>query len=170
MRACRWLRARRSSPWAKESVAFGRSSHGECETETLRSVPSWGLSVLFHALFLLILALIIQFGRDELRQTSIESSMVDTQLGDVTSLVTANRAGDPFTLTDSPDPPSLGLEPADPDSEARGSAGSRFAQPLCTRPGRADAALGRQGRLDRHGAAPASSRSTVTAPFSGRQG
>ena len=35
--------------------------------------------------------------------------MVDTQLGEVTSLVTAKRAGDPFTLTDSPDPPSIGL-------------------------------------------------------------
>ena len=31
----------------------------------------------------------------------------------VTSLVDANRAGDPFTKNDSPDPPSLGLEPDD---------------------------------------------------------
>ena len=45
----------------------------------------------------------------------IQPAIVDTQLGDVTSLVDANRAGDPFTTNDSPDPPSLGLEPADPN-------------------------------------------------------
>ena len=43
-----------------------------------------------------------------------QAAIVDTQLGEVTSLVDATRAGDPFTTNDSPDPPSLGLEPADP--------------------------------------------------------
>ena len=75
---------------------------GEYDLGTLRSIPSWGLSVLMHALFLLILALIIQWGRDPNRHASIEGAIVDTQLGDVTSLVPANRSGDPFTLTDSP--------------------------------------------------------------------
>ena len=37
--------------------------------------------------------------------------MVDTQLGEVTSLVDAKQAGDPFTLTNTPDPPSIGLGP-----------------------------------------------------------
>ncbi len=37
---------------------------GEYDSGTLRSVPSWGLSVLMHALFLLILALMIQWGRN----------------------------------------------------------------------------------------------------------
>jgi len=39
---------------------------------------------------------------------------VDTQLGEVTSLTPANRSGDPFTLEDNLNPPSLGLTPADP--------------------------------------------------------
>ncbi len=88
---------------------------GEYDSGTLRSVPSWGLSVLMHALFLLILALIIQWGRGGARPAPIEGAVVDTQLGDVTSLVPADRAGDPFTTTDSPDPPSLGVGPEDPD-------------------------------------------------------
>ena len=50
----------------------------------------------------------------QVASTTIQGAIVDTQLGDVTSLVDANRAGDPFTTEDSPDPPSLGLEPADP--------------------------------------------------------
>ena len=47
------------------------------------------------------------------QDASFQPAIVDTQLGNVTSLVEANRAGDPFTKNDSPDPPSLGLEPAD---------------------------------------------------------
>ena len=143
--------------------------HGEYETGTLRSVPSWGLSVLFHALFLLILALIIQFGRGEARPASMESSIVDTQLGDVTSLVPANRSGDPFTLTDSPDPPSLGLEPADSDLKLVGlpevSSLNHYAPALA----------GPTPLSDVKGASIVTVKlpelsTNVTAPFSGRQG
>src|SRR5207253_452010 len=87
---------------------------GEYDAETLRSVPSWGLSVLLHAVLLLILAFLIQLGRGAVRpESSFQGAVVETQLGELVSLVDAPRAGDPFTLTDSPDPPSLGLEPAD---------------------------------------------------------
>ncbi|MGP0062091.1 MAG: prenyltransferase/squalene oxidase repeat-containing protein [Isosphaeraceae bacterium] len=150
------------SRWAQIRV-------GECDTETLRTVPSWGLSVLLHAFFLLILALIIQFGRNELRQTPIEAAMVDTQLGEVTSLVTANRAGDPFTLTDSPDPPSIGLGPADPDLKLVG-------QPeIMSLNHYAPALAGPTPLSNLKAASIATVRlpqlaSTVTAPFSGRQG
>jgi hypothetical protein len=148
---------------------WARMCRGECETDTLRSVPSWGLSVLLHALFLLILALIIQFGRNELSRAPIEAAMVDTQLGDVTSLVTANRAGDPFTLTDSPDPPSIGLGPADPDLKLVG-------QPeVASLNHYAPALAGPTPLSDLKAASIATVRlpelsSTVTAPFSGRQG
>ena len=40
--------------------------------------------------------------------------MVPPAIGDLTSLVEASQAGDPFTKEQSLDPPSLGLEPADP--------------------------------------------------------
>ena len=142
---------------------------GECDTETLRTVPSWGLSVLLHAFFLLILAVMIQFGRNELRRTPIEAAVVDTQLGEVTSLVTANQAGDPFTLTNSPDPPSIGLGSADTDLKLVG-------QPeISSLNHYAPALAGPTPLADIKAASIATVRlpqlsSTVTAPFSGRQG
>ena len=93
---------------------WSRFWHGEYDRDTLRSVPSWGVSVLLHSLLLLLLAVAIQLNRQgQAVERVFEGAAVDTQLGDVTSLVDANRAGDPFTTNDSPDPPSLGLEPAD---------------------------------------------------------
>jgi Squalene-hopene cyclase C-terminal domain/Prenyltransferase and squalene oxidase repeat len=87
-----------------------RLQRGECDPETLRSVPSWGLSVLLHALLILLLAIMIRWSQQGVAQTTIVSTMVDTQLGEVTSLVDAKQAGDPFTTTNTPDPPSIGLE------------------------------------------------------------
>src|ERR1700761_6910020 len=84
---------------------------GECDPETLRSVPSWGLSVILHALMILLLAIIIRWTHQpDAPATSFVGSLIDTQLGDVTSLVDAKQAGDPFTMTNSPDPPSIGLD------------------------------------------------------------
>jgi hypothetical protein len=87
-----------------------RLSRGECDPDTLRSVPSWGLSVILHALLILLLAIMIRWSQQGVAQTTIASTMVDTQLGEVTSLVDAKQAGDPFTVTNTPDPPSIGLE------------------------------------------------------------
>jgi hypothetical protein len=89
---------------------------GEYDRATLRSIPSWGMSCLLHALMLLLLAFVFHLRRGgESLALMIQPAIVDTQLGDVTSLVDATRAGDPFTTNDSPDPPSLGLESNDPD-------------------------------------------------------
>ncbi len=72
------------------------------------------MSVLLHSFLLLVLGLAIQMHRQaEGLDRVFQAVVVDTQLGNVTSLVEANRAGDPFTKDDSPDPPSLGLEPLD---------------------------------------------------------
>ena len=49
----------------------------------------------------------------EHRSGSLNRRSSTPQLGDLTSLTEAKRSGDPFTLKDSLDPPSLGLEPAD---------------------------------------------------------
>ena len=90
---------------------WDRLRRGECDVETLRSVPSWGLSVLLHALLLLILAIIIRWShRSDGPDSSFVGALIDTQLGDVTSLVDAKQAGDPFTVTNTPDPPSIGLD------------------------------------------------------------
>ncbi len=89
-----------------------RLGRGECDPETLRSVPSWGLSVLLHALLIVVLAVMLRWsqgaGSPEL---AIASSVIDTQLGDVESLIDAKQAGDPFTTEKSADPPSIGIDP-----------------------------------------------------------
>ena len=100
---------------------WSRFWRGEYDRDTLRSVPSWGMSVLLHSLLLVILAVAIQMNRQGQQVERVfEGAAVDTQLGDVTSLVDAKRAGDPFTTNDSPDPPSLGLEPADSNIKLAG--------------------------------------------------
>jgi hypothetical protein len=86
---------------------------GEYEEDTLRTVPAWGFSVLLHGFLLLVLALMLQFGRNARSEREIQPATLDTQLGDVQSIVDATRAGDPFTTTDSLDPPSLNTESAD---------------------------------------------------------
>lgn len=101
-----------------ERVGLAPTSFADREVrrETLRSVPSWGVSVLLHALALLILAILIQHGggsSDSEREFTADLGPIP-EIADVTSLVEADRAGDPFTNLDDPNPPSLGLEPADP--------------------------------------------------------
>ncbi len=93
---------------------FGPLAGQPYDPETLRSVPSWGLSVLLHALFLLILAFLIKVGHTSAATRMIESHIQPGDIGDLTSLVEASQTGDPFTKEQSLDPPSLGLEPADP--------------------------------------------------------
>ena len=144
--------------------------HGEYDAETLRSVPSWGLSVLLHLVLLLILGLMVQFGRGSSRpEATIQAAVVDTQLGEVTSMVDAPRSGDPFTKADSPDPPSLGLDPADSSLKLVG-------QPeLAALRQYAPAFAGPTPLTDIKGASIAAIRlpelsANLMAPFSGRQG
>src|SRR5262245_28383315 len=86
------------------------------DPDTLRTVPSWGLSLLLHALLLLVLALLIRVGhRAGTASRAIESQLLPGEIGDLTSLVEAPRSGDPFTHEQSLDPPSLGLPGADPE-------------------------------------------------------
>jgi hypothetical protein len=158
---------------------------GEYDRETLRSVPSWGMSVLLHALMLLLLAFVIQISRTAGRpEQSIQAGIVDTQLGDVTSLVDATRSGDPFTKNDSPDPPSLGLDPGDSDLKLVGqpeiASLAQFApvmasplMPSKAKPGTSPISFmnsrvkgpALEGMMGLSGFAE-----SVTAPFSGRDG
>jgi hypothetical protein len=63
---------------------------------------------------LLILAFLIRVGHTSGGARVIESQLQPGDIGDLTSLVEASQTGDPFTKEQSLDPPSLGLEPADP--------------------------------------------------------
>jgi hypothetical protein len=131
------------------------------------------MSILLHALLLLLLAFIFRLHhRAETPAMALESAIVDTQLGELTSLTVAKRSGDPFTLEDSKDPPSLGLEPADPQLKLVGqpqiAALSHFAPvfggPLALSNTKINAtALNGTIRLPNLAA-------SIVAPFSGRQG
>ena len=80
-------------------------------------VPSWGGSVLLHAVLLLILALILYAsGRD--RKGDGRGQFAGQLLEDLTSLVPSDHAGDPFTTLKSEEPPSLSLEPPKADETA----------------------------------------------------
>jgi hypothetical protein len=145
----------------------------DLDPDTLRSVPSWGLSLLLHALLLLLLAFVIHFRRaSQQPERLIHPAAVDTQLGEVTSLTPANRSGDPFTIEDSPDPPSLGLTPADPALKLVGepqiTALTQYAPvlgapPVLSKPDAGATGLSAVMRLPEL-------TSSVSAPFSGRQG
>jgi hypothetical protein len=89
----------------------------EIDQRALRAVPSWGASLLLHALALLILAILIQIGggTEEDRGFTAELPPPPGELADFTSLVEADRSGDPFTDLDDPNPPSLSFGPVDPD-------------------------------------------------------
>jgi hypothetical protein len=163
-------------PWSR----FWR---GEYDRDTLRSVPSWGVSLLLHSLFLLLLALAIQLNRQGPQERTFEGAVVDTQLGGVTSLVEAIRSGDPFTKNDSPDPPSLGLEPVDSTIKLVGepqiASLSQFAPVMASPLAAPNAGAAALSLSKARGTGPASVSGSVrlgifsesiSAPFAGRQG
>jgi hypothetical protein len=121
----------------------------------------------------LLLAFVIHF-RSAIQRPPrlIQPAAIDTQLGEVTSLAPANQSGDPFTLENSPDPPSLGLTPADPELKLVGEPQiptlTQYtpvlgAPPVVSKTSTGPSSLTTALRL------PGLS-STVSAPFSGRQG
>lgn len=150
-------------------LRWERLAHGEYDAATLRSVPSWGLSVLLHALLIVILAIILRWSRQGTApEGTFTGEMIDTQLGEVTSLVDARQAGDPFTLTNTPDPPSIGLD-SEPELKLVGQPEIRSLTQF------APALASPSPIMDVKNAAMTGMRfpeiaGRVTAPFSGRQG
>jgi len=85
----------------------------EIDLDTVRSIPAWGASVLLHALALLILALLIRGGRPATPERAFAAELPVGDAADLTSLVEADRSGDPFTDQDDPNPPSMSFGPDD---------------------------------------------------------
>lgn len=81
------------------------------------SIPSWGLSLLFHGAIILLLALYL-YARGKPTEPTFEARFATQLTEDMNSLVDADRAGDPFTTNDTDEPPSLTLEPAGPEVTA----------------------------------------------------
>ncbi|MGO9467152.1 MAG: prenyltransferase/squalene oxidase repeat-containing protein [Isosphaeraceae bacterium] len=147
--------------------------NADLDADTLRSVPSWGLSLLLHALLLLLLAFVIHFRSATQRpERLIQPAVVDSQLGEVTSLTPASRSGDPFTIEDNANPPSLGLTPADPllklVGEPQIAALTQYA-PVLGAPNLLSKTDAGPGALSTVMRLPELATS-VSAPFSGRQG
>ncbi len=80
-------------------------------------VPSWGTSLLLHAVLILLLGLYFYaFGRDGSDPNAAIRAEFPTQLRDnVVSLLPSDHAGDPFVVEKKPDSPSLSLERPDPE-------------------------------------------------------
>jgi hypothetical protein len=73
-------------------------------------VPSWGTSILIHAVFVLILALYF-YALSRGRGEGVISLTLPNQLTEnVESLIPSDHSGDPFTTLKSPEPPSLSIE------------------------------------------------------------
>jgi hypothetical protein len=127
------------------------------------------LSVVLHALLIVILAVMIRWShRTAGPDASFDGAIVDTQLGEVTSLVDAKQAGDPFTLTNTPDPPSIGLD-SDPQLKLAGQPAipslTQFTPALASPTPLLDVK-----NASIVGAHFPELATHVTAPFSGRQG
>lgn len=152
---------------ARVSVAWeGR----DIDRRTLRSVPSWGASLLIHALALLILAFLIRMGgRDEPDRAFTAELPPPGEIADITSLAEADRSGDPFTDVDDPNPPSLSLGPADPEMKFANQPEipnlAAFAPEPAGPAPRRDVAPSMMGPVPLMGLA-----ANVQAPFSGRTG
>ena len=79
-----------------------------------RQVPSWGASLLFHSLMLVLLSLYIYMNARRGGDNTIVGHF--PPLGeDVTSLVDSDHAGDPFTRIKSEESPSFSMEKAAPE-------------------------------------------------------
>ena len=132
-------------------------------------LPSWGTSLLIHGVALVILATFVYVsGREPDEKMDFDSSIVSLADQDITSLVPADRSGDPFTKDDSDQTPSISLDPTGKSTgQPQLVAGLTFAPSLST-PDRISAA--RQTGLSDVLQAPRTHVEDMTAPFSGRTG
>jgi hypothetical protein len=133
-------------------------------------IPSWGTSLLLHAILILLLAIYL-YARGNLgeREGTIHGETIATQLKeDLTSMVDSDHAGDPFTVEKTPDSPSLAIEPVERDIEI-------FNQPMLPTLSRFSPEVA--GPELPRGPGPAGAKTApyklhaedMTAPFSGRQ-
>ncbi len=146
-------------------------------------LPSWGTSLLLHAIALVLLALYFYVHAGSRNEVVIQASLPSQLTDDVTSLFPANHAGDPFTSEKTEESPSLSLKPQSPDIDTINQPllpdlaefGPELAAPdlpIESAPGpgskgpKMKASKGGTGR----GATYALHAENMIAPFSGRQG
>ena len=159
----RWMRAARVR-WRRTLSRFDRAA-----PFWLAWLPSWGTSVLLHAVALVVLATFFYAsGREPSRRIDFDSAIVSLADTDFNSLTPATRSGDPFTDLKSDETPSISM---DPTGKATGQpalvAGLTFSPSLST-PDRVSP--GRMTGLADVLQAPRVHVEDISAPFAGRQG
>ncbi len=131
-------------------------------------IPSWGTSLLVHAVVLVVLATVVFIGgsaREE--HIDFDTSIISLADDPLDSLVPAPRSGDPFTDARTDLAPSLSLQPSDRELRQPDLSGASFG-PKLSMPDRSAA--------DRNIGSFELSQSIrthvedITAPFSGRMG
>ncbi len=131
-------------------------------------IPSWGTSLLVHAVALVILATVVFIGGSRPQaHIDFDTSIISLADDPLDSLVPAPRSGDPFTEAQSNLAPSLSLQPSDRELRQPDLSGASFG-PRLSMPDRSAS--------DRGSGASELSRAIrthvedITAPFSGRMG
>ena len=129
-------------------------------------LPSWGTSLLLHAVVLVILATVFFVAGDRRPAEEFDSTITALNNEDLTTLVPSERSGDPFTDLQADAAPSLAVDAVDPSVTAQPRLAATSYAPSLARP---DRAVDR-GDLD-SGDLLRSVRTHVedmTAPFAGR--
>ncbi|WP_435010371.1 prenyltransferase/squalene oxidase repeat-containing protein [Tundrisphaera lichenicola] len=130
-------------------------------------LPSWGTSLLIHAVVLVILATFVFVqGANEEDGVDFDSSIVSLADEDFTSMSPADRSGDPFNTIQTDQTPSLALASADRGTNQRATAGLSFG-PNLSMPER-PSTLSSSGISDLI-TSVRMHKEDMTAPFSGRQ-
>ena len=158
----RWIRLARSrlrrrlARWDRSAPAW------------LSWLPSWGTSLLLHGVALALLATFFYASGGPREANDFDTSIISLADADFTSLVPADRSGDPFTDSKTDETPSISM---DPSGQAIGQpklvAGLAFSPNLAT-PERASS--DRQPGLSDVLQAPRVHVEDMSAPFTGRQG
>ena len=79
----------------------------------LTELPSWGISLLLHAVVLMILATLIYVGNQREPKVDFDSAIISLADEDFTSLTPAPRSGDAFTKQQTTEMPSIALDSSD---------------------------------------------------------
>ncbi len=132
-------------------------------------LPSWGSSVLIHALLLVILATYFYASnRPRSSRDDLEGSIVSLADHDFTSLVPAAQSGDPFTDAQTDETPSISMDPTGTSTGQPNLVAGLAFSPNMNTPERISA--DRQVGLSDILKAPRIHTEDMTAPFSGRSG
>ncbi len=134
-------------------------------------LPSWGTSLLLHGVLILVLATVYLATDREVARTEIEGAVQGQLREDLTSLVSADHAGDPFTSNQTDLPPSMPSEglnlPTVAFNQPRMPDNVRFSDQLRLTPGLKP---GMTPRLSDIIGGGLTNVEDMSAPFSGRNG